>query len=473
MRHAGPLRCVLAGAVLLLGACAGCSSLRAQTLGTTVVVMDSDSVPLVQAAVQVDDLVVFTNALGQATLLCEGASVLKVFAEGHRSFLLDPFTCNGGTRTVTLTPLEIAIGEVVVEEALETNGVCLAMSAKTLRPCRLPRAFRSLTSLKTTASVGSNVEGQKGIVSVGQYDQATIRADGFPLMNSTHLFGLLSMFPNSTVERVEIFANEKPIDCGTTLGSVIEVSYNERFSSEKRHSGQFLSSVIASEIQVERSDKRSFFQFGGRRSNLEAVQGLIDKTINTNSSSDISAVYGFDDLSFKGSYLWGKHKIGTLFLASRDRVKYDLEFARSGRASRNQTNWSNALAGFTWKWFAGNGWNVEGRLGWNDYASELTRSRSVPLILNGQNAGMLESNASFMSHIETRQATLQADMNLERVHSSFGVEWRSLWAQPRFQETTGDEGPLRPRMHLLGAASTRVPSSRRWTSSCLQLWMGK
>ena len=120
------------------------------------------------------------------------------------------------------------------------------------------------------------------------------------------------------------------------------MSYNERFSSEKRHSGQFLSSVIASEIQVERSDKRSFFQFGGRRSNLEVVQGLIDKTINTNSSSDISAVYGFDDLSFKGSYLWGKHKIGTLFLASRDRVKYDLEFARSGRASRNHTNWSNA-----------------------------------------------------------------------------------------------------------------------------------
>ena len=120
MRHVGPLRCVLAGAMLLLGACAGCSSLRAQTLGTTVVVMDSDSVPLVQAAVQVDDLVVFTNALGQATLLCEEASVLKVFAEGHHSLLLDPFTCNGGTWTVTLKPLEIAIGEVVVEEALET-----------------------------------------------------------------------------------------------------------------------------------------------------------------------------------------------------------------------------------------------------------------------------------------------------------------------------------------------------------------
>ena len=175
---------------------------------------------------------------------------------------------------------------------------------------------------------------------------------------------------------------------------------------------------------------------------MEVIQGLIDKTINPNSSRDISAVYGFDDLSFKGSYLWGKHKIGTLFLASRDRVKYDLEFARSGRASRNQTNWSNALAGLTWKWFAGNGWNVEGRLGWNDYASELTRSRSVPLILNGQNAGMLESNASFMSHIETRQATLQAEMNLERVHSSFGVEWRSLWVHPRFQESTGDEGPV-------------------------------
>lgn len=470
MRHAGPLRCVLAGAMLLLGACAGCSSLRAQTLGTTVVVMDSDSVPLVQAAVQVDDEVVFTNALGQATLLCEGASVLKVFAEGHHSLLLDPFTCNGGTWTVTLTPLEIAIGEVVVEEALETNGVLSAttMSAKDIEAVPSSTGIPDLlTSLKTTASVGSNVEGQKGIVSRGgNYDQATIRADGFPLMNSTHLFGLLSMFPNSVVERVEFYANGKPIDCGATLGSVIEVSYNERFSSEKRHSGQFLSSVIASEIQVERSDKRSFFQFGGRRSNLEAVQGLIDKTINTNSSSDISAVYGFDDLSFKGSYLWGKHKIGTLFLASRDRVKYDLEFARSGRASRNQTNWSNALAGLTWKWFGGNGWNVEGRLGWNDYASELMRSRSVPLILNGQNAGMLESNASFMSHIETRQATLQAEINLERVHSSFGVEWQSLRVHPRFRESTGDEGSIEAKD---ASAGSRVNSGALFAEMDIKL----
>ena len=234
-------------------------------------------------------------------------------------------------------------------------------------------------------------------------------------MNSTQL---LSMFPNS--QRVGFFANEKPIDCGTTLGSVVEVSFKERFSKEKGHSGQILSSVIASEIQVESPMKGPFFSLE-RRSNLEVIQGLIDKTINTNPSRDISAVYGFDDLSFKGSHLWGKHKFGALFLVSSDRVNYDLEFAQSGRAYRNQTNWSNALAGLTWKWFGGDGWNVEGRLGWNDYHSELIRSRTVPLILNGQNAGLLESNASFMNHVETRQATLKTEVNLERVQSRFGV----------------------------------------------------
>ena len=446
MRHVGLLRCALAGVMLLLGASAGCTSLCAQTVETTVVVMDSDSVPLTQAALQVDDQVVFTNALGQATLLCEGVSVLKVFAEGHQSLLLDPFTCNGLKWTVTLTPLEVAIGEVVVEEALEINGVlpALTMSAREVEAVPSSSGIPDLlTSLKTTASVSSNVEGQKGIVSRGgNYDQATVRADGFPLMNSTHLFGLLSMFPNSTVERVEIFPNEKPIDCGTTLGSVVEVSFKERFSSEKRHSSQILSSAIASEIQVERSDGRSFFQFGGRRSNLEVIQGLIDKVINTNSSRDISAVYGFDDLSLKGSHLLGKHKIGALFLVSRDRVKYDLEFAQSGRAYRNQTNWSNALAGLTWKWFGGDRWNVAGRLGWNDYASELMRSRRVPLNLNGQNPDMLESSTSFMNHVETLQATLKTEMNLERVLFRIGVEWQSLWVHPRFQESTGNESPV-------------------------------
>lgn len=470
MRHVGLLRCALAGVMLLLGASAGCSSLCAQTVETTVVVMDSDSVPLTQAALQVDDQVVFTNALGQATLLCEGVSVLKVFAEGHQSLLLDPFTCNGLKWTVTLTPLEVAIGEVVVEEALEINGVlpALTMSSREIEAVPSSSGIPDLlTSLKTTASVSSNVEGQKGIVSRGaNYDQTSMRADGFPLMNSTHLFGLLSMFPNSTVERVEIFANEKPIDCGTTLGSVVEVSFKERFSSEERHSSQILSSAIASEIQVERSDERSFFQFGGRRSNLEVIQGLIDKVINTNSSRDISAVYGFDDLSFKGSHLLGKHKIGALFLVSRDRVKYDLEFAQSARAYRNQTNWSNALAGLTWKWFGGDRWNVEGRLGWNDYASELMRSRSVPLNLNGQNAGMLESSSSFMNHVETLQATLKTEMNLERVLFRIGVEWQSLWVHPRFQESKGDESPVEA---MDTSSGSRVSSGALFTEMDIEL----
>ena len=81
-------------------------------------------------------------------------------------------------------------------------------------------------------------------------------------------------------------------------------------------------------------------------------------------------------------------------------------------------------------------------MGWNDYHSELIRSRTVPLILNGQNAGLLESNASFMNRVETRQATLKTEVNLERVQSRFGLEWQSLWVHPRFQESTGDEGPV-------------------------------
>ena len=122
-------------------------------LQTTVVVMDLDSVPLAQAAVQVDDLLVFTDASGQATLLCKGASVLKVFAEGHQSFLLDPFACNGRTWTVTLTPLEVTIGEVVVEEARETNGVqpALTMSAIDIEAVPSSTGIPDLlTSLKTT-----------------------------------------------------------------------------------------------------------------------------------------------------------------------------------------------------------------------------------------------------------------------------------------------------------------------------------
>ena len=285
---------------------------------TVVTVLDVDSLPLAQAMVQTAEAVVgFTDDQGQLVWDCEGVTSLRVVADGFETASLDPFECTGRPFEVVLQPLERALETAVVEESRESTGARPAevMDAKRIESVPSSTGIPDLLgTLKTSASVGSNVEGQKGIVSRGgNYDQASILVDGYLLMNATHLFGMLSMFPTGSVSDVRLFVNDKPIDQSFSLGTVVQVGLNESFAPEVKHSGQVLSSVIASEALLQRVSERLFLQFSARRSNLEAIQGLIDQTINTSESREISAVYGFDDVSAKGSVLLGRHKVESVF----------------------------------------------------------------------------------------------------------------------------------------------------------------
>ncbi len=182
---------------------------------TVVTVLDVDSLPLAQAMVQTAEAVVgFTDDQGQLVWDCEGVTSLRVVADGFETASLDPFECTGRPVEVVLKPLERALETAVVEESRESTGARPAevMDAKRIESVPSSTGIPDLLgTLKTSASVGSNVEGQKGIVSRGgNYDQASILVDGFPLMNATHLFGMLSMFPTGSVSDVRLFVNDKP-----------------------------------------------------------------------------------------------------------------------------------------------------------------------------------------------------------------------------------------------------------------------
>lgn len=405
---------------------------------TVVTVLDVDSLPLAQAMVQTAEAVVgFTDDQGQLVWDCEGVTSLRVVADGFETASLDPFECTGRPVEVVLQPLERALETAVVEESRESTG---ARPAEVLDAKRIESVPSStgipdlLGTLKTSASVGSNVEGQKGIVSRGgNYDQASILVDGFPLMNATHLFGMLSMFPTGSVSDVRLFVNDKPIDQSFSLGTVVQVGLNESFAPEVKHSGQVLSSVIASEALLQRVSERLFLQFSARRSNLEAIQGLIDQTINTSESRQILAVYGFDDVSAKGSVLLGRHKVESVFLVSNDDVNYDIDFDPSVRTYENGTRWRNAMAGLGWTWFAREFWEVEAKLGWNDYSSDLTTSRTVPV---GGGLDPFETSSSFTNDVRLGHTTLKTTLAGPKVRCTMGLQAQAYQVAPRFAQTT-------------------------------------
>ena len=227
---------------------------------------------------------------------------------------------------------------------------------------------------------------------------------------------------------------------------------NESFAPEVKHSGQVLSSVIASEALLQRVSERLFLQISARRSNLEAIQGLIDQTINTNESRQISAVYGFDDVSAKGSVLLGRHKVESVFLVSNDDVNYDIDFDPSVRTYENGTRWRNAMAGLGWTWFTREFWEVEAKAGWNDYSSDLTTSRTVPV---GGGLDPFETSSSFTNDVRLGHTSLKTTLVGPKVQCTMGLQAQAYQVAPRFAQTTNgvseapeDEPSDAPWLHV-------------------------
>jgi hypothetical protein len=435
-------------------------------------VMDADSIPLTQAMVEVGDQIGFTNDLGEWSVICHGATRLRIVAVGFETLSLDPFVCIGTSLTLVMEPLQWALEEAIVEEHREMSSIDMAESLKARDIASVPSSTGIpdlLGSLKMSASVGSNTEGQKGLISRGgNYDQSSLLVDGFPVMNATHLFGMLSMFPTGGISDVRLFVNDKPIEQGYTLGSVVQVSLNESFSGETQHKGKLLSSVIASEAVYQRLGKKAFVQFSGRRSNLEAIQGLIDKTINNKDQHEVSAVYGFDDVSAKGALLLGNHKLEAVSLVSNDRVNYDIAFDQSVRAYENSTRWRNRMAGLGWDWFLGDQWKVEARAGWNDYESELSRTSRVPVFAEGGLATEA-STTTFATQIGIRHATLKSAFIGEKIQASFGVQAQSFKAAPAFSQSTNgileSPPPRKNQTDWLNVQNAFVESEVRCTTN--------
>lgn len=433
-------------------------SLMAQSAANdfTVEVLDEEATPVFNALVQMGEQVMFTDGDGKVSFPCVEGVVVKVFAEDHETQWMDSVDCQKGNMTVVLKALEVRISEAVVEEVRDIGGVppTEIMDARNIEEIPSSTGIPDLmSSLKTSAAIRSNTEGQKGIVSRGgNYDQACIAVDGFPIVNSTHLFGLLSMFQTSAIRGAELFINDKPIGISSNLGTVVHVSLNEQFSPGPQWSGNVLSSVIASELQIQRSAPNTFCQVSGRRSNLELIQGLIDQTINTRSSRSIAAIYGFHDVSIKAAWIFGKHKLESVLLKSSDEVRYDIDFTASERAYENLTNWTNELAGVRWTWFIRDHWRLEGKGGASHYGAGLVAGRTWPVLSGEEGVTVSQSRSSFANDIGAKRVSLMSHWKRKRLKSILGVQWESHEVNPRFDQTT-DGAPVM----LQEEASSRAP----------------
>ena len=323
-------------------------------------VIGEDYMPIPNAVIQYNNSVISSGKNGVFHIEYADSLNLKISAIGfnnHEEFF---YLTSNVERIFVLPKISHDLGQVVIEEEgskYENSKTINQIS--TLEINQIPSAAGVsdiFSTLKTQPGVQSNTEGQKGlIIRGGNYDQSTTYVDGVPIVGSSHLFGLLSMFQTDCIEEVNLYNGYKPLKYGGTLGSAIEINLSEEFSKEGINSGSIKSSFISTQVQTIFSDQNTFVQLGLRNSNLFLIQGLIDAASQSkNPNKIVSPVYSFNDASLKVSRLFNNHKFGLLYLKSYDGVDYDISFLSEERRYSNKMDWHNEAIAFKWHYFTDN-----------------------------------------------------------------------------------------------------------------------
>lgn len=411
-------------------------------------VAGADNTQIPNAIIQYDSNVINTDVAGAFEMNYNGKLVLQISAIGFET-LFDTLNIQADVEMIFLMEkISREIGQVVIEEERDKfdnsktiNKIDPSEIKQTPSASGIPDVF---SSMKTQPGVQSNTEGQKGlIIRGGNYDQSTTYVDGVPIMGSSHLFGLLSMFQTDCIKDVKLYNGYKPVKFGATLGPAIEINLQEKFTQKLQNSGSLSTSVISTQIQSTISDENLFLQIGLRNSNLFLIQNLIDKAINNNASKVVSPVYGFDDVTIKASYLFKNQKLQILHLRSSDEVNYDVEFLATERKYENSMSWTNYASAVNWHYYIDGGSTFYADLVLNTYNSNLHSKNRILFWDSDENGNVWRNSVSeFDNTIESLKSTLSMEKKISGgALMNLGLQYKLSDVAPNSYEFWEDEPP--------------------------------
>ena len=235
---------------------------------------------------------------------------------------------------IELKEAELELEEVVVTaEAENANVTTVEMSVERLDIKTIQRmpallgevdVIRSIQLLPGVSTVGEGASGFN--VRGGSVGQNLVLLDQAPVYNSSHLFGLFSVFNPDAVSDVELYKGGIPAQFGGRISSILDVKMKE--GNVKNFEGSGGVGLIFSRLAIEApivKDKASFI-LAARRSYIDVLAAplLNDETLF------------FYDLTAKANYdIDERNKIFLSGYFGRDRFEFD---ANQGFSWGNQTS---------------------------------------------------------------------------------------------------------------------------------------
>ncbi|MBB6003986.1 TonB-dependent receptor [Arcicella rosea] len=204
---------------------------------------------------------IITDTTGRFNIyLPKGDYVLKFSHVGYKPYRTK-ITLKGNTTfdlaldDVSKTLEEVIVSSQATRKSIQTPslGVTL-LSIKGIK--KLPAMMGEvdiIRSLQTLPGVSSVGEGSNGInVRGGNIDQNLIYIDDAPIFNSTHLFGLFSVFASDAIRELELYKGSIPSRFGGRTASVLDIKMTDPSLEKFKLSGGigFVSNRAMAEIPI-------------------------------------------------------------------------------------------------------------------------------------------------------------------------------------------------------------------------------
>ena len=309
-------------------------------------VQDSDSNELIiGASVIVQELKIgtITNSYGFFSLtLNEGNYNLNFQNLGYENESLNLILDKNISLNIFLKEYVDSLDEVVLSKNIEDVDIKLPilsmniLSGKTIR--QTPVVFGESDLLKTIQllpGVSSAGEGSSGFnVRGGAADQNLILFDEAIIYNSSHLFGLFSVFNSDAIKEVKLYKGGIPSSYGGRVSSVLDV-YQKDGNNQKFEANGGIGS-ISSRFLIEGpiQKNKSSFLFASRGSYAHLFLKL----------TDIENVAYFYDLNTKSNFvLDDKNKIYVSGYFGRDVFKLQDTFSNTYGNNTLNLRWNNLI----------------------------------------------------------------------------------------------------------------------------------
>lgn len=254
---------------------------------------------------------------------------------------------------VALIPIENVLEEVVVKapriELTSPQAGIISLKTETVKkmPALLGEADL-LKVLQTLPGVKGGTEGTGGIyVRGGSPDQNLILLDGLPLYNTSHAFGLVSIFNSNAISGFTFYKGGIPARYGGRISSVLDIKMKE--GNTKKVSGEVNLGLISSSLTLEGpifKDKTSFIVSGRR-----TFYDLVTKPFAKNNLP----IYYFYDLNGKINHVLNKkNKIYLSLYSGSDytgtKYKSSSNDFNSRYESSDELGWSNFSGSLRWNY---------------------------------------------------------------------------------------------------------------------------